>query len=234
MGPARYALYYVPPKDSALAEFGRTWLGVDIETGDSVKHAKFKGITARRLEALTASPRFYGFHGTLKAPFQLASQATLDGMLSAARLTAQRLKPVTIPPFEIAIIGKFLALTPIKSSPALEVMASGFVRSLDAFRQRKTAKELAQYRQSKLTVHQEQMLEHWGYPYVLEEFRFHLTVTDRIDDPIEREETRALLEDVCADFLGKKTKISSVAICTQPAVDTYMRVVEHIHLRSDA
>ena len=233
MGPERYAVYYVPPKDSALAEFGRTWLGIDIETGERVKHAKFKGITAKRLESLTASPRYYGFHGTLKAPFHLASHATLDGMLNAARLTAQRIKAVTIPPLEIAIIGKFLALTPKKSSPALEVMASGFVRSLDAYRQRKTAKELAQYRQSKLTVHQEQMLEHWGYPYVLEEFRFHLTVTDRIDDQAEREETRDKLEEVCADFLGKRTTIASVAICTQPAIDTYMRVVEHIPLRSD-
>lgn len=230
MSAARYAIYYVPSKESAFATFGRTWLGVDIETGEPVKHAKLPGLSVSKIDKLTALPRFYGFHGTLKSPFELAPGATLDKLRETLEIHARGVAPVEIPPLEIAVIGKFLVLSPTESSPALENLAAGIVRSLDAFRRRRTAKELAQYRQAKLTVHQEQMLEHWGYPYVLEEFHFHLTLTSRIDDDAERNETVEILTEACAEFLEKPMELNELALCTQPEQDTYMRIVDRVPL----
>jgi len=107
-------------------------------------------------------------------------------------------------------------------------MAGGCVRALEGYRKHRTEQELAAYRQSKLTVHQEQMLEHWGYPYVLEEFRFHMTLTDRIDDDTERDILLKAAEERCSDFLGQSLPVNEVVVCVQPERDTYMRVVERI------
>ncbi len=142
MSFARYAAYFVPPRDSELAKFGREWLGVDIETGELLKQATVKGVTKSRFNALTIVPRSYGFHGTLKPPFELAAGMSHDGLIDAIKLYAQGLSPIEIPALEISVIGKFIALVPNKSSSALENMAGGIVRSLEGFRRRKTEKEL--------------------------------------------------------------------------------------------
>ena len=62
-GP-RYALYYAPRQDEALAAFGRTWLGRDVERGVDVERPAVDGLAAEDLAAVTAEPRHYGFHGT--------------------------------------------------------------------------------------------------------------------------------------------------------------------------
>ena len=226
MSPERCAIFYVPPKDSDLAVFGREFLGVDIETGDSVEQATVKGLEAGKLKNLTAQSKFYGFHGTLKPPFRLAPNASLENLLKATKIFAAGMSPIETPTLEIAVIGKFLALSPVASSVELENIASQCVRTLEAYRKRQTDKEMAQYRQSKLTVHQEQMLDNWGHPYVLEEFRFHMTLTDRIDDDDERASIQDTLSKHIEPLLGKAIPISDITICTQPKTDTFMRVVE--------
>lgn len=228
MSSARYAVYYVPPADSSIARFGREWLGVDIETGELHKQSAIDGLSPERQEALTASPRYYGFHGTLKPPFKLAANATLESLLVATRLFAKSVSPIELPPLELAYIGKFLSLSPIASSFKLELMAGGCVRALEGYRRHRTEQELAAYRQSKLTVHQEQMLENWGYPYVLEEYRFHMTLTDRVEDEGERDVVMKAAAERCKDFLGQPLPVSDVVVCTQPERDTFMRVVERI------
>ena len=42
------------------------------------------------------------------------------------------------------------------------------------------AAELERRRKAGLSAAQEKMLLRWGYPYVLDEFRFHLTLTGRL------------------------------------------------------
>ena len=131
-------------------------------------------------------------------------------------------------PLEIVCIGKFLALSPIASSVQLENMASDCVRAVDGFRAHRTAKELALYRQAKLTVHQDQMLENCGYPYILEEFRFHITLTGRIVDEPERDLAMAAAAKQCKDFIGKPLVINEVVICRKPSPDQAMRVVRRV------
>jgi putative phosphonate metabolism protein len=228
MSSARYAVYYVPPKNSTLSEFGKTWLGIDIETGELQAAARIDGLSQSKLEQLIESPRAYGFHGTLKPPFSLAANSSLDGLLSAIELYATGLTPFEIPPLELAFIGKFLALSPESSSAPLENMAAGCVRALEGFRAHRTEKELARYRQSKLTVHQEQMLDNWGYPYVLEEFRFHMTLSDRIDDEEERYAMMEAAIDRCSDIVGQPLPVEEIAVCSQPADGQPMQIVKRI------
>lgn len=228
MSSARYAVYYVPPKDSTLSKFGKTWLGIDIETGDLQDAARIDGLSQSRIEQLIEAPRTYGFHGTLKPPFSLAANSSLDGLINAIELYATGLSPFEIPPLELAFIGKFLTLSPESSSAQLENMAAGCVRALEGFRAHRTEKELARYRQSKLTVHQEQMLDNWGYPYVLEEFRFHMTLSDRIDDDEERNIIMEAAVNRCAEIVGQPLHVKEITVCTQPDAGQPMRIVKRI------
>ena len=165
MAFTRYAVFYVPPATSELAVFGRDWLGMDIESGSAVPQMSLKGFSKSKINSITATARNYGFHGTLRPPFELAPPASQRSLEDTIRLYAEGIKPLEIPPLEVNVIGKFIALVPHDFSTALESLASGLVRTLEGYRKRQTAKDLAQHRQFKLTVHQEQMLEHWGYPY---------------------------------------------------------------------
>ena len=69
---ARFAVYLVPLSASALWERACRWLGRDPESGAVYAQPAVPGFAAEEIRALTQSPRNYGFHGTLKAPFRLA------------------------------------------------------------------------------------------------------------------------------------------------------------------
>jgi len=220
----RYAIYYAPEPGSPLDSFGRNWFNPS-NSGNYVGSTK---LTAKRVAELSESSRRYGFHGTLKPPFGLNPSTTLESLLNAARVFARTVAPIEIPPLELAIIGKFIALTPMTQSAALEKLAAACVRAFEAFRVPLSDEQMENYKLNRLTVHQEQMLEHWGYPYVMEEFRFHISVTDRIDDSKERYDVVEALESLAAPVLGKATMIRELTVFGQDNIDAPMVAIERI------
>ena len=149
-------------------------------------------------------------------------------MLSAARIFARSVAPIELPPLELAVIGKFIALTPTRSSAALENLAAQCVRTFEGFRVPLSAEQTAYYLRNKLTVHQTQMLEHWGYPYVMEEFRFRISLTDRIDDPTERAAMMKAVQQMTANIVNKPLVVRDIAIFLQTSGDKTMTVLERI------
>lgn len=220
----RYAIYYAPEPGSPLDSFGRSWFGPDA-AGPPKGTGK---LSAARIAELSESSRRYGFHGTLKPPFALNPVTSLESLLQAARVFARTLSPVEIPPLELAIIGKFIALTPTTQSAALEKLAAACVRAFEAFRVPLTDDQMVSYKLNRLTVHQEQMLEHWGYPYVMEEFRFHISVTDRIDNDAERKEVMKALDKFAAPVLGKPIMVRDLVVFGQQDIDQPMIAIERI------
>lgn len=178
MPDIRYAVYYLPPAGSALAAFGASWLGWDVAAGTAVAHPT--GLL--NVANITATPRVYGFHGTLKPPFRLIQGAGQAGLLRAIEALAARLAPFTAPPLRLARIGSFLALVPTRSSVELAELAAACVEDLDGFRALPGEVELAKRRADGLTPAQDALLVRWGYPYVRDEFRFHLTLSGRLTD----------------------------------------------------
>lgn len=170
----RYAVYYLPD-DAGLARFGAAWLGWDAALGAPV--AQPLG-----LEAITRAPRRYGFHATFKAPFRLAEGRDPTDLVRAAALLAERLDPVTVAALVPGRLDGFLALVPEGDTGALDRLAFAVVRGLDGFRAMPTRDELDRRRQAGLSARQDALLLDWGYPYVAEEFRFHMTLTDRLED----------------------------------------------------
>lgn len=172
----RYAIYFLPP-DGALADFGAAWLGYDTRSGANVAHPVLDGLAAGDIAAITERPRKYGFHATLKPPFHLAPGRSAQGLDQAARALAAQLAPVNLDGLALRRLGRFLALVPVGDTSALNTLAARIVADLDGFRRPPDGDELARRGLDRLSVAQRGLVERWGYPYVMEEFRMHMTLT---------------------------------------------------------
>lgn len=174
----RYGIYYTP-RPGALAEFGAAWLGWDVASGTPVPHPSIDGLPLP-VEDITATPRKYGLHGTIKPPFFLANGTNETELSSAFATLCASLQPITLNGLKLSRIGSFIALTIDGDQTPLATLAGQAVRDLDAFRAPPSEAELARRRKSNLSPRQEELLAQWGYPYVMDEFRFHITLSGRL------------------------------------------------------
>ncbi|MGF6468342.1 DUF1045 domain-containing protein [Paraburkholderia youngii] len=183
---ARFALYYAPSCESAWWQAGSTWLGRDAQSGERRAQPQPPGLT-RPLAALTDSPLRYGWHGTLVAPFRLGAGVTQHDVLAAARAWALGRQPFALP-VEAATLGDFVALRPADADGETRIreLASNALESLDGLRARPSAADLERRLAAPLTERQRALLLQWGYPYVFDEFRFHMTLSSSLADPDER------------------------------------------------
>lgn len=174
----RYAIYYTPPK-GPLAEFGASWLGWDIAKGIRAAHPNLPDLPLP-ISTLTERPGKYGLHGTIKPPFRLADGAGLEDLSQACANLAAISTPLTFEGLNLSRLGGFLALTIAGDQTPLKDLAAVFVRELDGFRAPPSASESERRLRANLNARQKALLEQWGYPYVMDEFRFHMTLTGRI------------------------------------------------------
>lgn len=171
----RYAVYFTPPP-GPLADFGTNWLGWDLVNGCEPQGDIPETWPFDR-DKLTRRPRKYGFHATLKPPFALKPGRDSATLQEAAREVASAQPSVRLEGLQVARIGSFLALVPVGDTGPIRALAASVIRELDCFRAAPSESELARRRKAKLTQSQEALLTRWGYPYVMEEFRFHMTLT---------------------------------------------------------
>lgn len=177
MSRPRYALYYAPASDSALWRFGSTTLGYDALTAEDLPFAVPPGCDAALWPDLTAEPRRYGFHATLKAPFELAQGRSEEQLHAFARNYAAGLEGVRLAGLSVAALGSFVALTPSEPSEDLQRFAFALVQAFEPFRAPLAEADRARRLKSPLTPAQHAYLEAYGYPYVGDAFRFHMTLT---------------------------------------------------------
>ena len=71
-------------------------------------------------------------------------------------------------------------MRPTVESSELTKLAAQIVTDLDAFRASTLPAELEHRRAAGLTARQDHNLMTWGYPYVLEDFHFHLTLSGQL------------------------------------------------------
>lgn len=226
---SRYAVYYAPPQASPLALFADAWLGWDPAAGREVTHPAAPPLTDADVARVTVTPRRYGFHGTLKAPFRLADGIVYDDLLTAVAGLAATQRPVTLPGLALSSLGPFIALTPTGDQRALENLAERVVVDLDHLRAPLNESELARRRYSPLTPRQDAMLQRWGYPYALAEFRFHLTLTGALSAK-DGERTMTALRPLVAPFETERFKIVDLCVFADPGDGANFRLVERLPL----
>lgn len=225
---ARYALYFVPQPTTALAQFGARAIGHDIWTGQPAPLLDTE--TYRRHgAALTSEPRRYGFHATLKAPFHLASghsEAELEARVAAF---ASKHSAVSLGHLHVTCLSHFIALVPRAPPCTLAALAADCVTQFDAFRAPLSVQDRARRLSANLSERQMQLLDAWGYPHVLDAFRFHMTLTGKVDD-----ETRRILQEELAALyamIDAPVVIDGLTLACQPTRDSPFHVKAHVPLR---
>ena len=207
----RYAVYYAPDPQGGFHRRLSAWLGRDASSDASVAQPRTAGFSAASFNRLTAEPRHYGAHATLKPPFHPAANQDDRTIGEAVGALAATLAPIVAPPLRVTRIGRFLALTPKRQTRALTTLAGTCVRALDHLRAAPAPDELARRRAAGLSARQEILLAQWGYPYVMEEFRFHITLSGQADsDSLDRLATAAA--DHFADDLQAGLPVAALTL----------------------
>jgi putative phosphonate metabolism protein len=222
----RFAIYFVPAAETALYRFGAAILGHDCYSGERLAHPSDLGLSKADWQELTREPRTYGFHATLKAPFRLRPELDQADLIAEVRrlAAAQRSIP-TIDPI-VGLIAGFAAIVPRKASPALAQFAADCVTALDRFRLPMTPQERSRRLASGLSTPQVAYLDRFGYPYVLDEFRFHMTLTGRIA-PERQSAIHALFEHAYLRAVGVGAiAINRLVVLRQDNPAAHFRVIE--------
>ncbi|WP_269585054.1 DUF1045 domain-containing protein [Roseibium sp. Sym1] len=212
----RYAIYFAADADDPLMQLGNAWLGRDTFSGRDLPQQPVPGLSAERFHALTTDPRRYGFHGTLKAPFSLADGQSETALVEACETFAGEIAPYGITGLSVNRLGRFLALTPDAEEPALRAFAALCVRRFEPFRAPLSEADLERRRKARLSDKLDTYTRQWGYPYIFDEFRFHMTLSNKLEDDGEA----ALLADAArarfAAVTGRQRTCRHVALYTEP------------------
>jgi hypothetical protein len=214
----RVAIYAAPRPEDPLWFFGSAMIGYDAATGEAVARRPPLGLKPECWSALTADPRRYGFHATLKAPFALANTTAIEHLSQAIRVFCEG--TVALPPFELGVrvIGEFLALVATGAPSELQSFAASVVRGFDRFRAPLSPAERGRRLAAALSERQIRNLDRWGYPYVLEDFRFHMSLTGKVRDEALRHELKeALAESFRRETGGAAFALDALALFTQKA-----------------
>ena len=197
---ARYAIYFAPDRHSPWRQFGARWLGRDEHDSTPLAQPLLAGISQEELARVTQEPRRYGFHATLKAPFHLAAGHDEASLIRRMGRLVGTLKPLALGPLRSATLdaslgaslGAFVALIPESNPPALQALAAACVTDLDDLRAPMQEDERLRRSSKNLDERALELLRTYGYPHVMERFRFHLTLTGPVDDAVAQHVRNAL------------------------------------------
>jgi putative phosphonate metabolism protein len=219
----RYAIYVVPRADTALYRFGASVLGYDCYSGRDV--APIASTESFVWPEIVREPRLYGFHATLKAPFRLAEGVSEADLGQAFGNQIAGITPVLVGDLVLHEIGAFIALAPKAKCPALDRLAATCVQAFDRFRAPMTDAERARRLASNLSARQIEHLDRWGYPYVFEEFRFHMTLTG----PLALSERARAFAFLCEKFeqspAARSLIVDQIVIARQAAANSPFKVL---------
>jgi hypothetical protein len=232
----RYAIYFMPESEAdrgtELATFGSRAIGYDVQSGVAVDFHDHAFYRQPEAHDWTESPRRYGFHATLKAPFELAEGQSVDGLLSAAALFASRCAPVEFGRLRVRAIGSFVALTLAKPTDEVNSFAAQCVREFEDFRAPMSAERREQKLTAHLTERQRANVDAWGDPFVFDDFRFHMTLTGRLHgrDNVKRAVT--VLSKIYGKIDGPVT-LGALTVAEQTQPDARFRVRARFALTGD-
>lgn len=194
----RFAIYYAPAEDSALWRAAQAWLAQP------------------DLRDLAVSARRYGFHATIKAPMALADGVDREQLGALLTRFAEFQPGVVLSNFGPRLIDGFLAFTTEPQPAALTDFAAKVVNFFEPARAPLSAEEMRRRLKAPLSPRQMELVEQYGYPYVLEQFQFHMTLTDRL--AIEkREEWQQRAREWFADVLAQPVVLDRLVVFHEAA-----------------
>jgi hypothetical protein len=197
----RYAIFYTPQPGTALSAFGRSWFG-RANDGATLEAFSDSGLSAAFTRLPAAVSRYSGLHAVFKQPFALKTGTTAEALKTRLVSFAQRRKPVATGPLTLSRAGRFLVLRPVRPAPALDWLAAQCVTTFDSFAAPMSDADREERGASHHNDYQRLLLESYGDTNVLNEYRFHITLTGPLDNSHLERVAQALwpvIEEICAD-----------------------------------
>jgi putative phosphonate metabolism protein len=227
----RIALYHSPPAGSLLFGLAASWLGRDPRRPDPIDQHVPQGIEPDRMAALTADARRYGFHATIVAPFRLAKGRDPEALEAEVEQFCARIDAVEIPVLALGRLGPFFALVPEKQLQPLQALESASTDHFNGWKAPLTPTDIERRDPDSLTARQREYLGSYGYPYVKEEFRYHMTLTGPVPEA-EAASMRAAIEAHFAPVLERPYRVESLSIFVEPAPGEPFELRSSFPLRS--
>ncbi len=162
----------------------------------------------------------------MKAPISLAQGTTEKEFVSAieAFVATPRAIPMITP--VVRAIGSFIAIVPNAPSADLQAFAADCVTTFDDFRAPLTPEDRARRNVAALTPQQIVYLDRWGYHYVFEEFRFHMTLTSSLPSE-RRDNVLEVLQKRFADLALNSVAVDQLALLRQSDAASQFTVIGH-------
>jgi putative phosphonate metabolism protein len=211
----RYAIYFTPPADDPLTVAAASWLKRDAFSGRNATLDDLEGLHEEEHHRITEDPRRYGFHATLKAPFELAEGQSETGLVATLQAFCKREFSFTLPSAVVGQLGPFFAIIPGRAHAPLQDFAARIVEEFEPFRAPLSEADVARRNPDRLEAVQRENLMRWGYPHVFENFRFHMTLTGPIP-PDRSHDIAAVLEQRFSDFTQSPLAISGLGLFVEP------------------
>lgn len=230
----RYAIYFAPDPASRLWRFGSEVLGYDAVSGQDVAAFVPPGHTPEGWARATADPRRYGFHATLKAPFRLREGTNAAGLAESLRHFCADTAAVDLGACPVAVApsssgGGFVAMMPVAALPGVAALERAVVETFEPYRASLDPAERERRNPDALTPRQRDHLDRYGYPYVLDDFQLHLTLTGRLDEPAP---VSRLLAGRARDLgVPYQLALDRLALFSQDSPAARFRIVESVPLR---
>jgi len=230
----RYAIYYAPRPDSAEWQAGSRWLGRCAVRQQTLTPPDIPGLPAAEFLRLTAAPRRYGWHGTLKAPFALAPGVTPAQLRADLHTLCRQLQAFDMPALQVARLDDFLAIVPSGAEAAINAVARACVTQLQPLAAALPPAELQRRRAAGLSPEEDALLLRWGYPYVLERYRFHCSLTGPLRGvaPAVVDALQAAAQQWFAHLPA--SRFDAVALLAEPSPGADFVLLEHVPLGTDA
>jgi hypothetical protein len=189
-----------------------------------------KGISDEAFHQVTAAPRRYGWHATLKAPFTLAPGADVAQLRAALQTIAASTRSFEMSRLKVALLDDFLALVPTPHSAEANAVAARCVMELHPLAALLSATELQRRRQAPLSPAQDALLMRWGYPFVLDEFQLHCSLTGSLKHLNSQQVHN--LQQAAQDWFGKlpPCNFESLALFAEPTQGADFVLQEHFRL----
>lgn len=229
----RFAIYYAPDRDSTLWRRGCDWLGRDAAAKTFLRQPEFKKIGTDEFADATALPRRYGLHATIRPPMRLAAGVDLERLQAVARALSARLPIVEIGKFEVKLFRGFLALVPEKQKSAVTSLAADCVSYFEPMRAPLEVEEQVARMGAGLTDAQMLLLDKYGYPYVMDEYRMHISLTGPLEES-QRKVFKAAAERWFEKALEEDYVLNSISIFHEPGAGEPFERIADFPLYGDA
>lgn len=176
---ARFAIYFAPDDDSPLGVFGATVLRRKAHCPQEWINASppVEFHDTKVWQNTVQKPAHYGFHATIKAPFELAAGISADDLKASLERFCASQSSILLSGLAPSRTCRYDALAFDQQPAAVKILAGSCVEAFEPFRAPLTSVDEDRRKSVGLNQQQLHYLGEYGYPYIFDEFNFHMTLS---------------------------------------------------------